>query len=235
MSIIEQIKQLAFQLMPTGRAFKGSDGGYLRTLNNALSMGEAKTIRDADATLAAILPDNADFTAQDATDWERRLGLITNEAVALEDRKLAIKRKLCHPGNIPARQHYLYLENQLRAAGFDVYVHENRFDDGSGGLETRDPLTVSGGAGGAQVQHGDIQHGDAQHGGYWTDLIANSVDRSRDANFNVGNNMRFTFFIGGATVGDYAQVDADREQEFRQLVLRIKPAHTVAYLFIVYV
>ena len=86
-----------------------------------------------------------------------------------------------------------------------------------------------------QFQHGDGQHGDDQHGGGFSQFIANSLDQEQDANFSEGSNLRSTFFIGGATPGLFANVDSEREKEFRQLVLRVKPVQTVAYLFINYV
>ncbi len=152
----------------------------------------------------------------------------------MADRKLAIRRKIQHPGDIKARQHYLYVQGQLQAAGFDVYVHENRFEDYIDGLITKTPSELAGYAGVNEFQHNDGQHGDYQHGGGWGDLVANSIDISGDINFSVGNNLRSTFFIGGVNPGDYAMVPAIQRRQFRQLILKLKPVQTVAYLFIVY-
>ena len=227
-------EKLYRQLLPQGLAFKAPFNGWHDTLIRAMSIRFNIAYRDGLSTLNSILPDNDNFTAEDATDWERRLGMVPSSA-PLEDRKLAIKRKMNHPGTIKARQHYLYVEGQLQAAGFDVFVYENRFDDGMGGLETRTPQDLAGGGGLFFNQHGQFQHGQRQHGGGWADKIANSIDASRDLNFNVGSNLRSTFFIGGNPVGTYANIPASRRAEFRQLVLRLKPAQTVAYLFINYI
>lgn len=210
------------------------NNGWMQGLFTALSLSENAAYQDALAVLHAILPDNDNFTADDATDWERRLGLITNSAVPLADRKLAIQRKMNHPGDIKARQHYLYVQGQLQAAGFDVYVFENRFDDGMGGLETRSPFDIVGG-GTTEVQHGDIQHGDAQHGGAFSNIVANYIDETQDSLFYISPNLRSTFFIGGTPIGTYANVPVARKDEFRQLILKLKPAQTVAYLFINYI
>lgn len=237
MSFITEIKALTRQLYPTGRAFKMPYNGDLQKLHNGLAISENQALLDARAILNSILPDNSSFTADDATDWERRLGLVSNSAVSLADRKLAIQRKINHPGNIPARQHYLYLEGQLQAAGFDLYVHENRFDLYPDTYETRTALFVSSGLGLYPIQMGDWQHGDRQHGDNFdpTKLVINSIDEDIDALFDIGDNLRSTFFIGGATVGDFANVDEERKTELRQLILKIKPVQTVAYLFINYV
>lgn len=233
---LEKFIKLTRQLYPTGRAFRIKLESWKAKLHEGLAISEAQAHADAHSILYSILPDNANFTALDAAQWEQRLGLITNEAVPLADRKLAIYRKINHPGTIPARQHYLYLEGQLRAAGFDVYVHENRFDDGMGGWETRTPEEVTGGPAPIVVQHGNPpQHGDVQSGSGTWNLIANNLDETLDSSFNVGGNFRSTFFIGGPYAGEFADVDANRKLEFRQLVLRIKPVQTIAYLFINYI
>lgn len=233
MLIIDQIRALALQLLPTGRAFKAPEGGWLRTLLDTLAIGEARAYNDALAVLNAILPDNANFTVDDASDWEKRLGMVASTA-PLATRKLAIARKMSFPGTIKARAHYLYIEGQLRAAGFDVYLHENRFPDGLGGFDTQSPVTVFGGSGLLNNQHGQFNHGQRNHGGLWGDIIANHIDLQRDLTFNVGANLRATFFICGQTLGTPAYVPANRRDEFRELILKLKPVQNVGYLFIIY-
>lgn len=234
MSVKDKIIQLTKQFYPTGRAFKMPFDGVLDKLHQGLAESEARAYEDALSILDSALPDNENFTVDDATDWERRLGLITNDAVPLSTRKMAIIRKMNHPGTIPARQHYLYLQGQLQAAGFDVYVFENRFPISPSGYETRTPQEVTGGVGN-EIQHGDIQHGDSQHGTQLFDLVVNSLNAEFDSIFNIGANLRSTFFIGGNPIGTFANISAAREAEFRQLILKIKPVQTVAYLFINYI
>ena len=79
------------------------ENSYLENLMYALSLSENQAYNDALAIQNSILPDNAEFTADDATDWERRLGMIISPLVDLELRKLAIRRKMNHPGDIKAR------------------------------------------------------------------------------------------------------------------------------------
>jgi hypothetical protein len=210
--------------------------GFLEGLHKALAESELQAINDNKALLNSILPDNTEFSADDATDWERRLGIITNSATDLEDRKMAILRKMSFPGNIPARQHYLWLERQLRAAGFDVYVYENRFDYGNGSYytmlpedvyDTEDILDF--------IDHGELDHGDFDHGAGYNNIIANSITQEGDRRFSPGNNLRSTFFIGGDPIGSFASIPASREKEFRQLILFTKPTQTVGFLFIDYV
>jgi hypothetical protein len=234
MSVIERILKLTDQLYPSGRAFKFAKDSEFKKLHEGLALSEERAYNDALAILDSILPDNDNFSLDDAADWERRLGLITNLSVSLEDRKAAILRKMNHPGTIPARQHFLYLEGQLQSAGFDVFVFENKFPDGGGGIETRTPGVVSG-TSGKLIQHGPVNHGSTQHGKSFFDKVVNSINPDVDKLFDVGSNLRSTFFIGSDPVGDFANIDAEREAEFRQLILKIKPAQTVGYLFINYI
>jgi hypothetical protein len=230
----DKILKLTRQLYPTGRAWKLPFFGYFEGLHKALAVSEAQAYEDAVSILYSILPDNSNFTSDDATDWERRLGLITNLATPLASRMLAIKRKMQAPGVNPAKGHYLNLEKQLQDAGFNVYVHENIIYNYPTGFSQYNPVTLNANIS-SQVQHGDHQHSDVQSGIYINSVIANSIYNSVDVGFNVGSNLRSTFFIGGSVLGTYANVTASREQEFRQLILNIKQVQTVGYLFINYI
>jgi uncharacterized protein YmfQ (DUF2313 family) len=234
MAVFDKILKLSKQLYPTGRAFKMPLSSEFEKLVKGLGRSEARMYSGANSILNSLLPDNDNFTTQDATDWERRLGMITNSSVSLADRKLSIRRKIAHPGTIPARQNYLYIEGQLQQAGFDVYVHENRFPYGDGSYTQLTPFEASGAISGT-FQHGDAQHGDIQHGSAYDDKVVNYIDEELDNIFNVGDNLKFTFFICGPYLGDFADVPFERKDEFRQLILKLKPVQCVAYLFINYV
>lgn len=238
MALDETILKLTRQLYPTGRAFRMPMGGDAEKLHKALAQSESRAYADALSILKSLLPDNDDFTEDDASDWERRLGMITNPLVSLADRKLAIQRKMAFPGTIKARSNFRFLERELRAAGFDVYVYENRYPDGLGGYLTKTPAEAAS-VGYAQVQHGQIQHGTARHGVRFINRIVNYIDDDRDSLFDVGTNFRSTFFIGGPLdLGGLittADVDVNRKPEFRQTILRIKPVQMVGFLIINYV
>lgn len=224
------IVELARQLYPSGRAFKMANESYLHKLHRALAVTQAQAYEDLVNILYAMLPDNETFSSDDATDWERRLAIATNLLTSLADRKLAIKRKMAAPGTQPAKGHYLYLQTQLRLAGFDVYVHENMIPTYPSGFDTYNPAVLNPAILTAN-QHGNgLQHGLQSH--RINKVIVNSIDNDTDIYFNVGNTLRCTFFIGGQTLGTYATVSSSREVEFRQLVLKLKHAHLIAYLFI---
>lgn len=224
--MFDKIIQLTKQLYPTGRAFKMPFGGYLEKLHYGLAESEVRAYEDAVSILYSILPDNDNFTTDDATDWERRLGLITNQLTPLADRKLAITRKLQAPGTNPAKGHYLNLERQLQAAGFDVYVFEN--------IPEQTPFEFSGINTTTQIQHGQCQHRQIQHGVVLTNKIANYIDESLDLFHNLGGSYKSVFFIADS-YGGMANVLLTRKKEFRQLILKLKRVQSVGILYVNYI
>lgn len=257
--IVDKILKLTKQLYPKGRAFKIPENGWYYRLHKGLAQSEARVYQEALGVLDSILPDNDNFTAQDATDWERRLGLINGTGVSLADRKAAIRRKMNHPGNVKPRENWMFLESQLQLAGFNVWVHENRFSNGMGGFEAIDPsmaLPANGYGEYGDVEYGDVEFGDVfsyyenlftfaeygefeygemEYGGWiYNNVVANYIHESLDANFNVGGSHRATFFIGGQIFGFIADVPENRKDEFRQLILKLKEVQTVGYLLINY-
>lgn len=227
MAILDKIVQLGKMLYPSGRAFGLFDGSVLSEFNQALAEKEAEVYQDALSTLDSALPDNENFTEEDAADWERRLGLITNDLVSLEDRKLAIARKMNFPGNVNARQAASWIQYQLRLAGFDVYVHENFAGD--------NPEDLFPGTFFEDLEHGTFDHGEFEHGGLSNAICVNSIYAEDDYYFDWGSNLKCSFFVSGENIGDIATVDADREQEFRQIILKTKPVQTFAFLMVNYI
>ena len=254
MGVLDKIINLTKQLYPTGRAFNYPDGGVMYKLHKALGQSEKRAVEDLQSILFQILPDNANFTADDATRWEQRLGMINGSALSLSDRKSAILRKINHPGDIPARQSHDYLQDQLQAAGFDVYVHEN-----TNNQTIEDVLSLNlnfqqfGQAQFGDFQFGNvysyysslfdsIQFGDSSFGSfqwgksnYYKNKVVNHIPQSLGVYFNIGSNLTSTFFIGGAVLGDFVNVDLLRRDEFRQLILKTKPVQTVGYLLVDYI
>ncbi len=223
----DKILALSKQLFPTGRAWRLNLDGYFENLFKGLQPSEEQFYNDAVSTLNSILPDNDDFTEEDATDWERRLGMITADGVSLEDRKLAIIRKMNFPGVVAARQAATWIEKQLQDAGFNVYVFEN--------IPALPPEDVSiyGYDFIDDFNFGMFNFGQVNFGGGYNNLVANNL--VSDLGFDLGDNLKCTFYVCGETKGLFADVPAARELEFRQLILRTKPAQTVAFLLINYV
>lgn len=227
----DEITKLSKQLYPTGRAWWIKKSSNFYNLHEGLAYSESRAIENARSILDSIIPDNDNFSETDADNWERALGLITSSSLTLEERKQAILRKMKYPGTILARQHYLYIQGQLQDAGFNVYVHENRFPLGGGNYDVYNATPAL---------YGDFNYGDNTYGyagiGAYT-KIANYVDENKDSSFYMGNdiNLRSTFFIGGSVFGDYADVDTIRKNEFRLMLLQLKPAQTAGFLLINYI
>lgn len=236
-NVKDKVRKATRLLYPRGRAFKMPFDGILDRLHKALSISEAQCFLDATNTLDSAIADNPNFTADDATDWERRLGIYTStSAISLSDRILAINRKYAHPSTVRCRQNWRYIEAQLQAAGFDVYVYENRFDDGVGGLETRTPEYFLGVSAGASFHKSTVYHKTTRyHGGVFNKKVANHINEEDDYSFVIGSNYRSTFYISSSSISTFADVDESRKDEFRQLILLLKPAQTVAFLFVNYV
>lgn len=260
----DEIIQLTKQLYPTGRAWWLNLKNTYYKLHEGLAYSESRAIEDNSNILNSILPDNDKFSELDAFNHETALGLFIKPNLDLELRKQAILRKMQHPGDIKARQHYLYLQGQLQAAGFEVYVHENRFPTGTPGeYEVVDPDTLQL----ASAQVGSTQVSDnSQVGGGSSSIsytiIGNYIDASKEnINLNsiVGNSMigraqvsnitqvgsganytrdellRATLFIGDENFPGSADIPIERRDEFRELILKIKPTQTAIFLLINYI
>lgn len=228
------LSNLALQLYPTGRAFGVLKDSFMDKLHNAINMSFIRLLDDANSTIDSCLPDNENFDENDCALWEYRFGIVTNLSLSVEQRRTAIYRRMARGRNVPARQHKDYIQYQLQLAGFDVYVHENAFIEG-GILVHKRPQDI------LYIQPENVQHGGSsqhgigiQHGGVNSEVIANSYKPNEI--FSVDDEHLFaTFFIGGETLGQATEVLDIRQEEFRELVLKLKPAHLVAFTFINYV
>lgn len=205
------------------------EGGVLDRLHTALNLSEARAHDDARSTMDYIIPDNANFTEQDAQDWYRRYGMIYNPSVSLADKKAAIYQKMGEPRAVP-RGAAFYLQAQLRAAGFDVYVYENR--------AAESPFDVLGITGGFAIL-GEFELAEVELAEGWSTagitIVANHIEEVKDDTFSFASNYRSSFFISGSPITTFADVPADRKAEFRQLILRLKRAQCAAFLFVNYV
>lgn len=217
---------------PGGRAFRMPGDSVHEKLEQAVAASLARAHVDALSIQDSTIADNPNFTAADATDWERRLGIASaGSALSLAVRRQAINQKISYPNTAAPRQHHSFIEKQLRDAGFDVRIYENNF----AGV-AKSPEQVLGTTAGASFHATTVRHKSSQrHGTLFNHTVVNSLERATDALFSVGSNFRSTFFISGTTLTTFADVPVVREMEFRQLILQLKPVQTVAYLFVNYV
>lgn len=232
-STSEDLLRIVGMLYPTGRAWYMPENSNFNNLHSALNKSFLRLINDGYASIDSNFPDNENFDDQDASLWEYRLGLNDSSHLTIEQRREIIYRKMAFPQNIKARQGNLYIQEQLNQSGFKVKVYENVFHDNDGQLFYKTPTDILD-LQTAAVQHGEgTQHGaGTQHGGGNIEVIANSIESE---NYNVGGNLWATFFIAGNTLDQVANIEKSREREFRELVLKLKPAHLVAYIFVNYI
>lgn len=222
---------LAKKLYPKGRAFKMPFAGDFEKLTNAIALSEVRLFNDTVAILDSILPDNANFTIADATDWEVRLGMPNGSASTLSDRMSAIIRKLNAPGVNPAKGHYLNIQNQLTLAGFNIFVYEN--------IPEVTPSVALSANTFLPLQYGKSQYGLIQYSGaVYKNKIINRINENEDLAFNLAGTFKTSFFIGGVkTLGviQTASVPLVRKNEFRELILKLKPVQNCAFLNINYI
>ena len=228
------LAKLALQLYPTGRAFYMPKNGVTENTHLAFNKSYIRLVNDANLTIDSTFPDNDNFSLEDCSLWEYRFGIVSNPLSSLVDRRKAIYRRMGRGRNVLARQSAKYIEYQLQTAGFDVYIYENGFIEGGVKVFKRPQDIVSLVL--DVVQHGGTsQHGiGLEHGFAPTDVIANSY-KPNELYSVPDNKLWATFFIGGASLGIPATISANREEEFRELVLKLKPAHLVAFPLINYV
>ena len=222
MSYSDKLLKLTKQLYPNGRAWWMRKSGIFEKIHEALTYSESLVIEKIRSISDSILADNENFTTEDASNWERALALFNNSSLSLYLRKQSILRKYKHPGDILYRQSSLYLQGQLQAAGFMVWVHENRFGDPPSIYQLSSALYDT-------FLYGSLNYGAFSNVSF--DIIFNSI---YDETGQIGdyNHQRAAFFIGGETFLDRVSLNKVREKEFRELVLKLKPAHTAAILFI---
>ena len=215
-----------------------SSGGIFYRLHRALAISWAGTYRAARGVQDAQLPDNPNFTIEDARLWYSWLGLYDSGSVSLADMMAAIRQQMSFPLVPLHKQSPAFIQAQLQAAGFDVYVYKNKFSDGMGGWVTKTPAEVLGADLGVAM-HGAFQHGALEHGQIYTPSgtitkIVNYLEESKDATFDIGTNYKATFYLSGASITTFASIPLSRKIEFRQLVLKYKAAQMCGFAFINY-
>lgn len=221
---------LVGQLYPTGRAWYLPENGVFLKTHEAINLSLIRAIEDTYSLINSIFPDNDEFSEDDADFWEYNYGLITINDLDIESRKTRIRNKMAYPQNIIARQNWRFIQFQLQDNGFDVEVHENIFfnDDGSYYYKSISDLELDSDF---STRHGDeTLHGAVQHGSNNYDVIANSIN---EENFGIGGdeNLWATFFISGiGGITTPATILQSRYQEFRELVIKLKPSNMVVYL-----
>lgn len=220
-------------LYPTGRAWNLPESGTFRAFHSAINLSLLQMALDASATLDDTFPDNVNFDADDCTLWENRFGIEYNPALTTAQRRTNIYNFMAFPQNILGRQAPGYIEYTLRQAGFNVFVYENIFFDDSGNLYQKTPAQVLG----TVTQTTQLRNiapqtqlgANTQLGGVSYNIVANNEEAE---NYSPGGILWPTFFIAGSSISTSANISQYRQKEFRRAILKVKPAHTVAFLIV---
>lgn len=211
---------------------------------------------EAEAILDQMFPDNENFTEIDLENNERVYGIRPSSSLSIEEREQILINKMKNGRGVVERCHYSYLEEELRNNGFDVYVHENRFLS-----EITGTRVGSASVGSAIVGH--FSGGDGfivKELFPYTELCSDYIEAEKDAGiynrqdratvgsktigsivladefpFDRKSQLANTIMIGGETYPDFADVPQSRKREFRELILKTKPAHITAALYINYI
>lgn len=231
----KKLMDLTNLLYPTGRAWYLPESGVFKKMHEVINNSMIRVKSFTAEMMDSYFPDNENFNEEDCDFWEYKLGLSTSNSLPLSVRRDIILRKISFPRNIVARQSLSYIQSQIDIYGFNVKIYENIFYDQSGQPYHETPgniITQSL----LDTQHGgDTQHGEpTQHGKGSYDIIANKMD---DEQYQIGGNQNLwaTFFIASPNnLFEMATVPIKRKKEFKELILKLKPAHLVAFTLIKY-
>lgn len=217
-------------LYPTGRAWNLPENGMFAALHASINLSLVQSALDAYATLDATFPDNVNFDVGDATLWEYRYGIEYNASLTLQQRMANIYQAMAFSQGISGQESPKYIEYMLQQAGFDVHIYQNIFFDGGGNLYQKTPQEILG------TTVDTTQFGDPTEFGSGTEFgginFAVIANEEGPEDYAPGGNLWATFFISGDTISTQANVSRFRQKEFRRLVLKLKPAHTVAFLLV---
>lgn len=220
-------------LYPTGRAWNLPEGGKFAALHAGINLSLIQMALDAAASIDSVFPDNVNFDSGDADIWEYRYGIPYNASLTLQQRMANIYQAMAFSQGVSGQESPIYIEYMLRQAGFNVRVYQNIFFDGGGHLYQKTPAAVLGTVTATtqlrfiapQTQLG----AQTQLGGASYQVVANE---EKPEQYNLGGNLWPTFFIAGETISTVANISSFRQTEFRRLLLKLKPAHTVAFLIV---
>lgn len=239
-------ERLINRLLPTGRAWRKVPekviSDFWGGLADALEEVRTMFLKVRDSIFPELM--EVEFIA----DWEKRFKLPAITATE-QERRDRLDTQWQNLGG----QTRLYLETRLQESGFDVYVHEGVYiAEGSilGDMILGDIVLEGNTFTGEQLAInpcdqfatnvntiGDIILGDNELLGInRPKVIINYIDETKENDSFCPlpvSRHKFVNYIGGpAGVGDIATIPAARYSEFRELVLRYKPARTWAFAFL---
>lgn len=199
------------QLYPDGRAFLTSNGSNRAKVHNSIDVVFLDYLEQLKSLVNGTIALNV-IDAKEVEFLENKYGVYFTDGLTLEQRINRIRARMTYPNGVVNRSSAAWIQHVLRSFGFDVKVYEN---------EGISPEVLDGFK---KTQYGNSKYGNSNFGGYKFNVIANSMFENE--NYSFGGNLWATFFIRINT-----EIDSSRMREFRELVLKLKPAHLCCILF----
>ena len=226
-------------LLPKGRAWSLVIDGMLRKFFEGIS-GLPDDVRNF---IDDIWSDLWPQTSRDIEAWERQFGIIPNTAVEA-DRRAALAAAWLGGGV----QSPHGVQAVLRAAGFDVYVHDPWYFSPGKTIRDARALLTPPGVGYPLANKFIVQVPSYVDGVMCGDPAAICGEPDALAGNSVGaghgtvptvvptdpNTWPYFWYVGAQTFGALATIDAARRNEFETLLLKLKPAHTWVGVFATY-
>jgi hypothetical protein len=216
------IIKLIKQLFPTGIAFRLTFSSVFKKIMYSLGISHQIVATRALSIFDKLLMDNNNLVDADLTLWEQRLGLVVSPiGLSIDQRKSLILQAYIFPGTQIYRQNWRFIQWEIQQAGFtNLFVFENTI-----------PIDVYNNNNFNLNSHRLGQYRLNQQGIQY-ELVANSSNPSEIFDLGNSNNSKSCFFICGSTFGTFSTVPTFLHVILRQLILKLKPANTVAVLMI---
>lgn len=234
MSLFRTIKAL----LPNGAAWRIVVDKMLRRFFEGLAESPEETKDYADEILLDAFPS----TTRQLPEWERQFGIPSRGAEATRRSNVAVEWAATG-GQSPR-----YIQDQLQAAGFDLYVHEWPVDPDANPRVPHDPRDYTNppliGIFQCFDGPGAPECFDGPGAPYCNDFLTN------DPGYLVNKDLTprppppipadpatwpFFIYIGAETFPNRAEVDTFRRAELERLLLKIRPAHVWIVMLIDYV
>lgn len=199
------------QLYPDGSAFLTTEDTNRSKIHKSIDYICDDYLEQLKSLVSSALAKDG-IDEQEISFLENRYGVYFTDGLSLEERINRVRLRMTYPNRVVNRSSAAWIEYVLRSFGFDVSVYEN---DGI----SPEVLQAF-----KETQYGSSKYGSSNYGGFIYNIIGNSMFEGERYNF--GGNLWATFFIRIVT-----PIDSSRVREFRELVLKLKPAHLCAILF----
>lgn len=208
-------------LYPNGAAFKTLKGGFRSKVHESVDYTLNEFFEIKDSFFNGLYPDNDLITVEEVDFLSYIYGLDYPDGTTFLEKKGLLLNRMNRSGAANYKQSAIYIEKVLNDFGFDVMVTENINQEIPIELKTNN-----------LVQHGiNVQHGlGVQTGMKMLPVIANSQNPREFYAIGVGNVWASFFITGKGGLNEVIPVPDSRMVQFRELVLRLKPAHTVVVL-----